>query len=297
MRTSLAMPARARRAAGPLIALGLVAVLVSCSPGTLPGSPSLLTTGGGGARYNGSITYQRLSGSHTISPTAQSLQLSIVMSPNGQVTANFQTTQNNGSLSGEVDGTLADGFLDATLLVSLRAQAPGGGEIVCEGQGQVFGRFLGLTLTWSASSITYENCPGLVASASLQAEAVSPIPGRSPGRANVTVTIPGGTRVAAGTCTTGTPGYPFTVEIRESAGVDVTFDNTVRTEERVEFEVLRTTVLDTPFTHMSGGSRRGYSVCAAEAGTYQAFFSGVDAGGNRFRIASPVVSLGGRNDF
>jgi hypothetical protein len=292
MRTSLA-PGRPHRAGRLLMTLGLLAGLVSCSPGTLPGSPNPLTQGGGGGRYNGSITYQQLSGNYTVSPIAQSLQLSITMSPSGQITANYQTTLNNGSLTGEVDGTLADGFFVATLLVSLRVQAPGGGEVVCEGRGEVSGGFRGVNLTWGTSFVQFDNCPGLSVSASAQAQAVSPIPGQTVGRANVIVMIPRGTRVSLGQCVTGQPGYPFTVEIREAAGVDLTFDDTFRIEERVDFEAMRTTVLDMPFTEMRGGTRRVYSACASEEGTYQAFFSGTDANGNRFRLASPVVYLGG----
>lgn len=285
---------RGRRLAVAVLLLGSL----SCSPGTLPGSPSALLVGGGGARYNGSITYQRLSGSHVISEAAHTMQISIAMTSGGQITAHFQTTQNNGTLAGEVDGNLADGFLQATLLVSLLAQAPGGGSVTCEGRGEVFGRLSGLNLSWNASSITYENCPGLLVGASAQAVAVSPIPGRSGNRANVLVAVPGGTTVAAGVCgTTGTAGYPFTVEVRETAGIDITFDDTFRVEERRNFEELTSLVLDMPFTRLRGGTRLTYGACSTSPGTYQAFFSGTDANGNRFRIASPIVTFGGEGRF
>ena len=41
----------------------------------------------------------------------------------------------------------------------------------------------------------------------------------------------------------------------------------------------------------AGGGRRSYSVCSPTAGTYQAFFSGVDANGNGLRVSSPVVTF------
>ena len=40
----------------------------ACSPGTLPGTPSALTVGGGGGRYNGTITTRRIGGMATILP-------------------------------------------------------------------------------------------------------------------------------------------------------------------------------------------------------------------------------------
>jgi hypothetical protein len=46
-----------------------------------------------------------------------------------------------------------------------------------------------------------------------------------------------------------------------------------------------------PFTDVAGGSRRTYNACSPVAGTYQAFFSGTDANGNRIRVASPIVTM------
>jgi len=46
-----------------------------------------------------------------------------------------------------------------------------------------------------------------------------------------------------------------------------------------------------PFGTINGGTRRTYATCSPLAGTYQAFFSGTDARGNRVRVASPVVTL------
>ena len=59
-----------------------------------------------------------------------------------------------------------------------------------------------------------------------QAVAVSPIPGPGGNRANVVITIAGGPAVARSSCSSGAPGFPFTVEIAESTGIAVTFDST-----------------------------------------------------------------------
>jgi hypothetical protein len=122
--------------------------------------------------------------------------------------------------------------------------------------------------------------------------AVSPIPGAATNRANVVISIVGGTRVAAGLCPGGIPGFPFTVEIAETAGVNVTLDKTFTAEERRTTGTVSVTTVDMPFTDLQGGTRRTYGACSLVAGTYQAFISGVDAIGNRMRAASPLVTLG-----
>ena len=96
--------------------------------------------------------------------------------------------------------------------------------------------------------------------------------------------------MSLGSCGSGA-GYPFTVEIAESAGVAVTFDTRFAVEERRNFGAPSTSELDMPFTSLPGGERRRYSVCSPATGTYQAFFSGADANGNRFRVSSPIVTF------
>jgi hypothetical protein len=261
----------------------------ACSPGTLPGSPSPIAVGGGGARYNGTITYRRLAGNYTVSESAQPLSLSLVMRGADQISGRFEAGQSTGTLTGIVSGNLAGGTFQATALV-INTATMGGTTTSCEGRGQVTGSLSGVTLTWSAGSITYDNCPGLSTTTQVQAVAVSPIPGGSGRNANLSITILGNTTVVRSTCG-GLPGYPFTIEIAETAGIDVTLDPTFLVEERRNFGAVSITTLDMPFTDVDGGSRRTYNACSPVAGTYQAFFSGTDANGNRIRVASPIVTM------
>jgi hypothetical protein len=269
--------------------VAVASIAGACSPGTLPGSPSPLAVGGGGARYNGTITYRRLSGGYTVSEAAQSLNLSLVMHGADQVIGRFQVGGTAGTLSGVLSGSLASGTFQATTLVVTPA-AMGGTTTSCEGRGQVTGTLAGVNLTWSAPSITYDNCPGLSTTSAVQAVAVSPIPGSFGNIASLSITILGSTTVVRSTCG-GLPGYPFTIEIAETAGIDVTLDSTFTVEERRNFGGVSVTVLDMPFTEVDGGSRRTYNACSPVAGTYQAFFSGTDVNGNRIRVASPIVTL------
>lgn len=275
------MQAPRRILAAALIAAGAAA----CSPGTLPGAPTPVTVGGGGARYNGSITYRRLAGAYTITE-AQTLNLSLTMRGLDQIFGRFQTAESSGTISGTVAGSLANGSFQATLLVSSAARQ-GSGSTTCEGRGQISGSFAGLNVSWSEGTIAYDNCPGLLVSSSAQAIAISPIPGEFGNLANVTIAVLGGTTIARGTCPSGVPGYPFTVEMAERSGVDVTFDPTFVAEDAARSQ----TVLDMPFTALPGGGRRTYSVCSPAAGTYQAFFTGTDANGNRVRVSSPLVTF------
>jgi hypothetical protein len=78
----------------------------------------------------------------------------------------------------------------------------------------------------------------------------------------------------------------------ETAGIVVTFDSTFLVEEHRNFSAAGTTsVLDMPFTQLTGGARRLYEACSSAAGTYQAFFSGTDASGARLLMASPLVTF------
>jgi hypothetical protein len=279
-----------RTRAAFFLTLGLGAA--ACSPGTLPGTPSALTVGGGGARYNGQITTRRISGAYTINELAQGLTLSLTVRGADQISGRIDAGGNAGTLTGTLSGNLASGTFQATLLIPTSAQQ-GGTSTVCDGRGDVTGTLSGLNLTLTSTSITYDNCPGLTTNSQAQAIAVSPIPGVTTNRANVVVSILGGARVALGICPGGLPGFPFTVEIAETVGIDVTLDSTFVAEERRGGGAVSVNTLDMPFTDLQGGTRRTYGACSLAAGTYQAFLSGTDANGNRIRAASPLVSLGG----
>lgn len=274
-----------------LAALAALSVAAGCSPGTLPGSPSPVVAGGGGARYNGSITVRRIGGNYVLNEASQLFVLSLVTGNTDQITGRFESGSNTGTISGTLSGNLASGSIQATILVSTSAQQ-GGSQMTCEGRGAVSGTLAGVDFSWDATSITYDNCPGLSTSSSAQAVAVSPIPGASGNRANIVIGIVGGTSVTAGSCSSGGVGFPFTVEITETAGIGVTFDPTFTAEERRGGGVLVTSTLDMPFVELPGGGQRTYTICSRVPGTYQAFFTGLDSNGNQVRVASPVVNLG-----
>ena len=280
-----------RTRAASFLALALIAS-AACSPGTLPGTPSAVTVGGGGARYNGTLTTRRLGGGYTINELAQTLTLSLTVRGTDQISGRIEASGNTGTLTGTLTGNLATGSFQATMLISTSAQQ-GTTATTCDGRGTVTGTLSGVNLTLTSTSVTYDNCPGLTTSSQAQAVAVSPIPGAPVNRANVIISIIGGTHVAAGTCAAGIPGFPFTVEIAETAGIDVTLDSQFVAEERRNNGVVSINTLDMPFTDLGGGTRRTYGACSLVAGTYQAFISGTDANGNRIRTASPLVSLGG----
>ena len=276
------------RMAAPVI----LASAAACSPGTLPGSPSPIVIGGGGGQYNGTIVTRRVAGNYTLNELTQALSLSMVLREGAQLAGRFDAAESNGTLQGVLSGNLASGTFQATVLISTQARLGGTTASACEGRGDITGTLSGRNLSWTGGTITYANCPGLTVSSDAQAVAVSPIPGSSGNRANVVITIAGGPTVARGTCSSGGSGFPFIVEIAESAGILVTFDSTFMIEERRGFGSASTTTLDTPFSELEGGERRSYSVCSPAAGTYQAFFSGVDENGNRVRVSSPIVVMG-----
>ena len=278
-----------RRITRAAMALATLAALAACSPGTLPSAPSPVLSAGGGGRYNGTITYRRLAGPYTITEGAQTLSLSVTLRESDQINGRFESAASSGSIHGIISGTLANGTFEATAMVTSIAQN-GGATVSCEGRAQVSGTLSDAALTWTSSTISYDNCPGLMTTSQAQAVAVSPIPGALPGLAALTVSVLGGTSVSLGACGVA-GGYPFTVEIAESAGVRVTFDTRFAVEERRNFGALSSSELDMPFTNLAGGERRRYSGCSASAGTYQAFFSGTDANGNRFRVSSPIVTF------
>lgn len=280
-----------RDAAFVVVALAL-GTSMACSPGTLPGTPSAVTVGGGGARYNGTITTRRVGGAYTINELGQQLVLSLTMRGTEQISGRIEFGGTFGTLTGTLTGSLAAGSFQATILISTLAQQ-GGATTLCDGRGDVTGTLSGVNLTLNSASVTYDNCPGLTTSTQAQAVAVSPIPGASTDRANVVISILGGTHVAAGLCPGGLPGFPFTVEIAETAGINVTLDSTFVAEERGTNGTLSVNSFDMPFTDLPGGQRRTYGACSVVSGTYQAFISGTDGNGNRIRTASPLVSLGG----
>jgi hypothetical protein len=267
------------------------AALAACSPGTLPGSPSPILVAGGGGKYNGSITYRRVGGNYAITETAQPLTLSLSLRDVNQIVGRFETGESSGSVQGVLTGNMSNGTFDATVLILTTARQ-GGTTSNCEGRGQITGLLSGLNLTWTTGSIAYDNCPGLAISAQAQAVAVSPIPDSSATAARLVITVLGGATVPRGSCASGIAGYPFTIEMSETAGVNLTFETRFRIEERRGSGVVSSTELDMPFYTISGGTRRTYTACSPVAGTYQAFFSGIDANGNRIRVASPVITLG-----
>jgi hypothetical protein len=216
--------------------------------------------------------------------------MSIVLGAGDQLSGHFEAGETTGTLQASLDGSMSSGHFRGTLLVSTPAAA-GGASSVCEGTGDVSGDFSGRDMVWSASEIVYHNCPGLVVGSQAQGYAVSPVPGSSRGAANVVVTVLPSTSVRAGGCAAGGSGWPFTVVAAENAGIDVRLDPTFMVEERPAAGLPTRSTVTTPFTALAGGARREYAVCATVPGTYQAFFSGVDARGNRVRFASPLVNL------
>jgi len=265
-------------------------VAAGCSPGALPGSPSPIGAVGGAARYDGTLTFQRVSGGFQLNAAARKLDLSIVLGTGDQLSGRFAAGDTTGTLLASLDGTMSSGHFQGTILVSTPATA-GGATSICEGRGQVSGEFSGRNVSWTASDIRYDNCPGLLVGSQAQAIAVSPVPGAFGGGANVVVSVLPGANVREGRCPAGGSGWAFTVLVAENAGIDVRLDPAFAVEQRPATGPAIRTTFDTPFTVLAGGARREYEVCAPLAGTYQAFFSGTDARGNRVRFASPVVSL------
>jgi hypothetical protein len=273
-----------------LLVLALVTA-AACSPGTLPSTPSLVTVGGGGGRYNGTITTRRVAGNFAIAEGTQGLSLSLTVRGADQITGRLESGGTTGTLTGTLTGNLASGSFQATLLIVTPA-TQGGAATTCEGRGEVSGTLSGLNLVLTGNSVTYGNCPGLITSTQATAVAVSPVPGSTPNRANVVISVLGGAHVVRGTCSSGVPGFPFTVEIAETNGINVTLDPTFIAEERRGGGGTTTSTVDLPFTDLPGGTRRTYDVCSLTAGTYQAFITGTDGAGNRIRTASPVVTFG-----
>jgi hypothetical protein len=294
---------------GMLVALIAAVSVASCSPGSLPGSPSPILTSGGGGRYDGTMSYRRLGGNVAIDESNQRMTMSLTLGASDQFTAQFDSSAGSrGSLQGRLNGALNSGTFQATILVTIPATGVASSipfglfafrpfadtGNTCEGRGEATGSFSGLNLTWTIGTITYSNCT-LLTSAQAAATAVSPIPQtQSPGatRANVVITIFPSTTITRGSCPDGKSGFPFTVEIAETAGVAVTLDDTIIVEQRRGGQVVSTDREDNPFTTIAAGEKRRWSACSQDSGTYQAFFSGKDAHGNSMRFSSPLITFG-----
>jgi hypothetical protein len=288
--------AKAPRPWMPVALLGALAVLtgaVACSPGSLPGEPSPILVAGGGGRYNGTIIYRRLAGNYTVGGdmATQPLSLSLVLRAASEMTGRFESSQSSGTIAGVLNGSLASGTFQATVLV-LTPASQGGVASMCEGRGDITATLAGVNLSWNGGTITYPNCPDLSTTSQAQAIAISPIPGPAGNRANVVVTVLPGASIARGTCSSGVSGFPFTVELIETSGVEVIFDSSFFVEERRTTGAMSTARVDMPFTELSAGGRRTYSACSTNPGTYQAFFTGNDANGNRVLASSPIVTMG-----
>lgn len=270
-----------------LIAAFAVLGMAGCAPGTLPGTPTPITFGSGGGRYDGTQTYRRVSGTFAVNESVQAMTVSLELVAGDQFSGQFTSADGSrGTLQGTVAGTLSSGTFQATLLLTTPANV----DLRCDGRGNVIGTLSGRTLTWTIGSITYSNCPGLETSSQAQATAVNPFPLGNPGQARVIVSIFPGTTVQGGRCEDGTQGYPFTVTLSETGGTAVTLDDTVQIEQRRGTQIV-TSLQDNLFTRLAGGETRRYSVCETSASTYQAFYTGRDSNGNAIRFGSPLVTF------
>ena len=292
--------------AGRLVAVGLALVAVSCSPGSLPGSPSTPPAlVGGGGRYDGTMTYRRTGGTFRIDETPQGLTMSVTLgSLVDQFTGTFRAGASSGTLQGVITGNLVSGSFRATVLVTVPGDSGtssstslGARAIVgCEGRGEATGSFNGTNISWDIGSITYSNCN---LSTSLEAKAVAtspvppPLPPAAKPKANVVITILPSTTLSRSTCASGRAGYNITVEIAETGGVGIELDDEILIEERRGGQVVRTERSENPFPRIEAGEKRRLSTCedGTQAGTYQAFFSGTDDNGNRVRFSTPLITF------
>jgi hypothetical protein len=106
----------------------LAAAAAACSPGTLPGSPSPIVIGGGGGKYNGSITYRRLGGNYTISEASQALSLSLALRDVNQIIGHFETGESSGTVQGVVRSTRRCSSRPTRARPARRAGAKGAGR-------------------------------------------------------------------------------------------------------------------------------------------------------------------------
>lgn len=266
----------------------------TCARGSLPASPTAFTAGGGG-RYNGTMTFQRQAGTLQVDGAVRPLDMSVVVANQTQLSGHFTAGNASGTLQGTLAGNLLSGSFQGTTLLSV-AVTEGATQRTCDGRGDMSGTFNGLNVNWQITRTSYDNCAGLNVTSAGQAVSISPIPETQPAHANVVVTVEPGNTIAAGAACPGTSatskGWRFTVIVAETSGVSVTLDSTFIGEQRTPgSSAVSSTTLDTPFRTLDGGSRRTYDGCSPQSGTYQAFFSGVDATGAKVRFVSPLVTL------
>jgi hypothetical protein len=275
-----------RRRHAILVLVCAAVAAAACSPGTLPGSPTPFTPGGGG-RYSGTMTIGRAAGP-PFNTSARPLDLSLVVGPSDQLSGQFTAGDATGSITATLSGTLSAGSFTGAILMSLPiAQA---GVSTCEGIQSVTGTFSGRDVTFALAPGTvmgFNNCSGLLATVTSAATATSPVPGSLGNKAHLVASVAPGTNIPEGSCD-GAPGYAFTVTLAELSGVAITFDDTYRVER---FNQPPTT-LAMPLSEIAAGGRRTLSICSASTGFYQAVFTGHDANGNGVVAASPVVTMG-----
>jgi hypothetical protein len=271
----------------------LTGFAASCARGSLPASPSALTAGGGG-RYNGTMTFQRQTGTLQVDGSVRPLDMSVIVANLTQLSGRFTAGNASGTLQGTLAGNLLSGTFQGTTLVSVAA-TEGTTVRTCDGRGDMTGTFNGLNVNWQITRTTYDNCAGLNVTSAGQAVSISPVPETQTAHANVVVTVEPGNTITGGAACPGSAsskGWRFTVIVAETAGVSVTLDSTFIGEQRIPGSTaVSSTTLDTPFRTLDGGSRRTYEGCSPQSGTYQAFFGGVDATGTKVRFFSPLVTL------
>jgi hypothetical protein len=295
---------RPSRGATRVLALVLAAGAVSCSPGSLPGSPTPILQVGGGGRYEGTMTYRRTGGTFQINETPQGLTMSLSLgSLQDQFTGSFRTASSSGSLQGVIAGNMVNGTFRATVLLTVTGDSGVASStsasvraiVGCEGRGEATGQFNGTNISWDIGSITYTNC-NLATSSQATAVATTPVPAPPPAserpKANVVITVLPSTTLARTTCSNGRSGHELTVEIAETGGVGIALDNEIVTEER-RGGTITTERVESTFPRIEAGEKRRWTACETETvpGTYQVFFSGTDDNGNRIRFATPIITF------
>ena len=252
-----------------------------CSPGTLPGSPTPFTPGGG-ARYTGTMTIGRLAGT-PFNTGQRPLDLALVLGPGDQLAGQFSAADAVGSITTTLTGSMTSGTFTGQILLSL----PVGGT-TCDGIQDVEGTFNGSSLTMSTPTpFGYPNCPGVFTTVSAAATAASPVPGVIGNRANLIVTVTPGTAISDNSCENGA-GFGFTITLVETSGVEAEFESEYLVipfdEPAVETSM--------PISKIAAGGRQSFGICRPSAGFFQAVFRARDVHGNRVLAMSPVLTLG-----
>jgi hypothetical protein len=269
------------------IVCAALAAASACSPGTLPGSPTPFTPGGGG-RYSGTMTIGRAAGP-PFNSGARPLDLSLVVGSGDQLSGQFTAGDAVGSVTATLNGSMSAGSFSGAILVSLPVTL-GGAVVTCEGIQTVSGTLSGRDVSFAtppSSVMSFDNCSGLLTTVSAAGTATSPVPGSLGNRARLVASVVPGTNIPESTCD-GAPGYAFTVTLSELSGVAITFDDTYRVERLNQ----PPTDVAMPLSSIEAGARRSIDVCSSSTGFYQAVFTGQDANGNGVVAASPVVTMG-----